>query len=97
VIDWDGDIARYLRDQRGYGPTYHGPVIHGNADGSQFAYGNQDVTQTIDNTQQVAPGFEVLAEAVATLLAQLPMLGVTEVDQEGVRMVAAEVRGSAPA
>jgi hypothetical protein len=37
VTDWTGDLPKYLRDQRGYGPTYNGPVVHGNADGDQWA------------------------------------------------------------
>ena len=91
VIDWEGDIAQYLRDQRGYGPTYHGPVINGNADRSQFTYGNRDVIQTINSGQHIAPGFEALAEAVATLLAHLPTLELTTSDREDVEAVAAEV------
>ncbi|MFI5916306.1 hypothetical protein [Dactylosporangium sp. NPDC051541] len=47
VTDWSGDVARFLHDKRGYGPTtnYHGPVFNAKADGNQFAWQNRDVTQ----------------------------------------------------
>jgi hypothetical protein len=91
VIDWDGDVAKYLRDQRGYGPTYLGPVVHGNADGGQWAWNNRDVVQHRIDGQQVVPGFELIAEAAASLLRQLPNLGLTSEDQRDIEEVANEV------
>lgn len=91
VVDWDGDVAEYLRDRRGYGPTYNGPVIHGNADRSQFAYGNRDVTQFLNSDERVTAGFEALADAVASLLAYAPTLGLTADDRTDVEAVAAEI------
>ena len=42
VTDWESNVAEYLRDQRGYGPTIsHGPVIHGNTQGGQWAEGTR--------------------------------------------------------
>ena len=33
VTDWEGNVAQDLRDQRGYGPTYNGPYLRGDAPG----------------------------------------------------------------
>jgi hypothetical protein len=79
VTDWKGDVAGYLRDQRGYGPrnTFNGPYIQGDAPAAQMAWQNQgDVTQNRSDGQQVAPGFEALSEAVADLIRALPGLGL---------------------
>jgi hypothetical protein len=59
---------------------YNGPVIHGNADGAQLAWGNQTVVQ--HQTQQVAPGFETIAQAVVSTLKQLPAAGLAEEDRQ---------------
>lgn len=91
VTDWESNVSQYLRDQRGDGPTnYHGPVIHGNAHGGQWAWGNRDVTQSQSN-QTVAPGFEPLAEAIATILKQLPAFGLNPDDQQDIEAAANEV------
>ena len=95
VTDWASDVAGYLRDQRGYGPThtYNGPYIQGDSPGAQMAWMNRDVTQYRNDGQQVMPGFEPLAQAVANLIAQLPTLGLQPQDQEDVQEVAEEVMG----
>jgi hypothetical protein len=92
VTDWAGDVARYLRDQRGPGPThtYNGPYIEGGAHGSQLAWQNDSVHLHQYN-QQVAPGFEPLAEAVATILKRLPALELVPDDQRDVEEAANEV------
>jgi hypothetical protein len=93
VTDWDGNVAEYLRDQRGYGPTInHGPEFHGRAQGQHFAWGNRDVTQH-QVSEQVAPGFEPLAEAVAEILKQLPAFGLDPDDQQDAEEAAGEVLG----
>lgn len=90
VTDWESNVSQYLRDQRGYGPTnYHGPVIQGNAQGGQWAWGNRDVTQSQTN-QAVAPGFEPLAEAIAAILKQLPAFGLDPDDQQDIEAAANE-------
>ncbi|MEU4236407.1 hypothetical protein [Actinoplanes sp. NPDC026619] len=53
----------------------------------------QLVTQNRADGQQIAPGFEVLAQAVADILKQLPALGLPAQDQEDVEEVANEVLG----
>lgn len=96
VTDWNGDVAGYLRDQRGDGPTntYNGPYIHGDAPAAQMAWQNQgEVTQNRSAGQQIAPGFESLAEAIADLIRALPRLDLSREDQQDVQEVAEEVAG----
>lgn len=95
VTDWSGDIAGYLRDQRGYGPTntYNGPYIQGDAPGAQMAWQSHDFTQTQNSGQQVTPGFESLAQAVADLIRALPTLGLSAQEQQDVHDMADEVIG----
>ncbi|WP_018788554.1 hypothetical protein [Micromonospora sp. CNB394] len=92
ATDWDGNVADYLRDQKGYGPTInHGPVFHGASQGGQFAWGNRDVTQQQNIDQHVAPALQPLAEAVVTILQQLPSYGLTLRDQQDIEAAANEV------
>jgi hypothetical protein len=74
---------------------YNGPVIHGNADGAQLAWGNQAVSQTSHRSEQIAPGFEAIAQAVVRTLEQLPVAGLSIEDQRdadgAARQVLAEV------
>jgi hypothetical protein len=91
VTDWEGDVAGYLRDQRGAGSTVnHGPVFHGNTQGGQWAWGNRDVTQTY-TAHEIAPGFEPLAEAVAAILKRLPALDLDPDDRQDAEDAANEV------
>lgn len=69
--------------------NYHGPVIHG--DGAQVAYNNRDVTQTQTTVQQVAPGFENVAQAVADVLAWLPAADLGEQDRADAEQAGYEV------
>ncbi|SBT54328.1 hypothetical protein [Micromonospora narathiwatensis] len=92
ATDWQGNVADYLRDQKGYGPTInHGPVFHGASQGGQFAWGNRDVTQQQNIAEQVSPEFQPLAEAVVTILQQLPGYGLTPRDQQDIEAAANEV------
>jgi hypothetical protein len=59
---------------------YNGPVIHGNANGAQLAWGNDTVTQ--NRQEQVAPGYEILPQALVSTLQQLPAAGLPAADQE---------------
>jgi len=71
--------------------VYNGPVIMGNADGAQLAWGNQSVNQTIHQTEQIAPGFEAIAQAVVETLKQLPAAGLPEEDEADAEASANEV------
>lgn len=60
---------------------YHGPVIMGNADGSQFAWDNQNVNQSqCDQPRQAADGYAELAQVVKVILRNLPALGLEDDD-----------------
>ncbi|SCF21873.1 hypothetical protein GA0070558_15612 [Micromonospora haikouensis] len=92
AIDWEGNVADYLRDQKGYGPTInHGPVFHGASQGGQFAWGNRDVMQQQNIADQVSPEFQPLVEAVVAILQQLPGYGLTPQDQQDIEAAANEV------
>lgn len=62
--------------------VFNGPVIHGDVNGAQLAWGNTTVNQTQNRGEQIAPGFEALAQAVVDALRQLPTMGVGEEDIE---------------
>jgi hypothetical protein len=70
---------------------YNGPVIQGNADGAQLAWGNQTVNQTINRTEQIAPGFEAIAQAVVRTLEQLPAAGLSNEDLQDAEATANEI------
>jgi hypothetical protein len=57
----------------------------------QFAWGNRDVAQQQNITQQVAAEFQPLAEAVVTILQQLPAYGLAPQDQQDIEAAANEV------
>lgn len=81
-------------DVAGFGSTttnYYGPVIHGSADGAQLAWGNQTAHQTQKQVEQIAPGFEALAQAVASTLEQLAAVGLPMEDVEDAETLATEV------
>jgi len=62
--------------------TYNGPVIFGNADGAQLAWNNGAVSQSqAEEPQQIAEGFEAIANVVAEILRQLPDTGLDDKDQ----------------
>lgn len=72
------------------GPTtvYNGPVVINNVtngDGAQVAWGNEQVTQTSNTQNQIASGFEPVAQALAKVLEGLPNAGLDAADQEMVR------------
>ena len=70
---------------------YNGPVIYGSADGAQLAWNNEAVDQTQVRMEQVAPGFELLAQAVVSTLQQLSVAGLEEEDQQAAEDAANEV------
>lgn len=62
---------------RGATAIYNGPVIIGSADGAQLAWNNHSVSQSQhDHAQQVAKGFEALAQVVVEILQRLPATGL---------------------
>lgn len=76
----------------GGGHTFNGPVIHGDVNGAQLAWGNSTATQTQNHEQQqIAPGFEALAQAVVDALRELPTMGVSDEDIEDAAATGEEV------
>jgi hypothetical protein len=80
-----------------YGPPpsvttiYQGPVIIGSAHWGATGWGNNTVQQTaVNRTEEVAPGFEAIAAAVALTLGQLPAAGLSE-DEADAKAVADEI------
>jgi len=70
---------------------YNGPVFHGSADGAQLAWNNETVTQTQNQSQQIAPGFEAIAQAVVLTLERLPAVGLSQEDEQDAQETAREV------
>lgn len=66
--------------QQPVGPTYHyhGPVFLGSADGSQIAWNNGEVHQSQQGSEQITPGYEVVAAAVAKVLEGIPASGLSD-------------------
>lgn len=73
--------------------NYNGPVVTVNGDQTQIAWGNDEVHQTQDRVEQIAPGYEELARLITDLLANLPAYGLDEADAADVRSNAAAVLG----
>jgi hypothetical protein len=71
--------------------VYNGPVIQGDANGAQLAWGNHTVHQTQNRAEQISPGFEAVTQAVVSLLEQLPAAGLAEDDQQDAEEAANEV------
>ena len=70
---------------------YNGPVIQGDANGAQLAWGNRDVQQHHHSTEQIAPGYEALAQVMVKVLEQLASSGLSDDNQQDVRLASDEV------
>lgn len=89
-VQADSDISSPGLTQ-GCTTIYNGPVIHGDANGAQLAWGNRDVHQHRDKTEQIAPGYEAVAQAMVKVLEQLTSSGIPDEDQQDVELAANEV------
>lgn len=65
--------------------NYNGPVVTVNGDHAQLAWDSQSVTQTQVNSEQVAAGYERLAQVLADILANLPSFQLNENDEAEIR------------
>ncbi|MDQ3404290.1 MAG: hypothetical protein M3548_12990 [Actinomycetota bacterium] len=87
------NVGRPVR--RGPVTNYHGPVFNGDVTGAQLAWNNNAVTQNHAHSEQVAPGFENVAQLVADVLSHIAGLGLPEQDArdaaENANIVLAEV------
>lgn len=61
--------------------NYNGPVVTVTGDHTQLAWNNHDVTQSQESTEQIAPGYEELADHVTRLLASLHSLSLEPEDE----------------
>lgn len=73
--------------------NYHGPVVTVTGDNAQIAWENDNVSQTQNRVEQIAPGYEDLARLVTDLLANLDTLALEGTDAEDVRANADAVLG----
>ena len=87
----DDFAANSGRSSTGATYNYNGPVFHGDVNGAQISWNNRNVTQSQNRLEQVAPGFESLAEAVTRTLAQLPQFGLAAEDAEDASASADEI------
>lgn len=72
--------------------NYNGPTVYGDVNNSVLAWGNNSVDVSQHNTtEQIASGFEDIAEAVADTLRRLPDLGLTDDERTGADTAAREV------
>jgi len=58
-----------------------------------MAWQSHDFTQNRNDGQQITPGFEPLAQAIADLVQSLPTLGLSAQEQQDVQDVVDEVAG----
>lgn len=65
--------------------NYHGPVVTVNGDGTQLAWNSTSVHQSHERVEQVAAGYEDLAQIITDLLANVDRLSLTQGDVEDLR------------
>lgn len=65
--------------------NYHGPVVTVNGDGTQLAWNSASVHQSRERVEQVAAGYEDLAQIITDLLANVDRLSLTEAEVEDLR------------
>lgn len=71
--------------------NYYGPVINVHGDRAQLAWGNESVVQNQADSDQIAPGFEAIAQAVVSTLRELAGAGVDADDEQAGEVAAQEV------
>lgn len=70
--------------------VYNGPVIHVHGDRTQIAWNNAVASQS-QATEEVAPGFETLAETLVNVLKRLPDVPLETTDRETAEAATREV------
>lgn len=83
VLQTEGVVERYMaKNVSGGGNRFYGPYIEGNVSDSQLAWGNQTVSQSGgQHNEVVAPGFEAIADVASRILENRAEFGL---DEEGV-------------
>jgi hypothetical protein len=85
----ESDLVSVLK--QGNTTIYNGPVIHGNANGAQLAWGNRDVRQTQARTEQIASGYEAITQAIVKILEQLVFSGLPDDERQDIELAANDV------
>lgn len=65
--------------------NYNGPVVTVTGNHAQVAWGNHDVAQSQEHAEQVALGYEELADLVTRLVASFPSLALDPDDETEAR------------
>ncbi|MDQ3914979.1 MAG: hypothetical protein M3323_06550 [Actinomycetota bacterium] len=71
--------------------VYNGPVVNVLGDRAQIAWGSGDVYQGRNERQEIAPGFEAVAQALVSTLEGLAGLGLNDEDVRTAEGAANEV------
>jgi hypothetical protein len=71
--------------------VYNGPVVIVHGDRAQIASGNRDVSQSSMDQQEIAPGFEAVAQALVSTLEHLAEIGLSDEDRTTADDAAKEV------
>lgn len=72
--------------------VFNGPVIHGSADGAVLAWNNGTANQVRNHTEAtITPGYEAIAQAVASTLQGLKGVGLSDVDEKDAQAAGEEV------
>ena len=69
---------------------YYGPVINVHGDRAQLAWGNRDVVQSQARSEEIAPGYEAIAQAVVSTLRELASAGLPADDRQEAEAIGAE-------
>lgn len=70
--------------------NYHGPVVTVSGDNAQIAWGNDAVKQNQNHSDQIAPGYEPLAQLLTNILANIESFTLGDDDVADLR---AEAQG----
>jgi hypothetical protein len=92
VLRFNGEVGKYMDRTAGQGGSqnYYGAVVQGNADGAQFAWNNQQVTQN-SSGGVVNNNFKEFAEIIESILSSLPQYELSADDASDARDVADEI------
>lgn len=58
--------------------VYNGPVVNVHGDRPQIAWGNRDVYQGSNEQNEIAPGFEAIAQALVSTLERIAEVGLDD-------------------
>jgi hypothetical protein len=94
VEEYKGDVTKYRKDHpaRGWSVQNNSNTFNGEVSGGQVSMGARgDTTQNQYRNEQVAPGYESVAQAVANVLQLLPQMSLQQRDLEDAEAAANEV------